>query len=235
MDLPTTQQGNKHVVVFQNFFSKWPLVFPVVDQKTPTLVQLLTKEVIPLFGVPEALLSDRGTNLLPGPPIALQINCGFARVAIKELTPSNRSDLNESKQFCDLFCMSSYKLTQELFQLDSKGRQPFDRKCDMILDNLKSKWHPAAKRMEYVSTFSIQKWKSLFQAQQATHTLASCEGCYHAYISITHFLLLYQKMFLKLICAPKNLEQKSMKIVFKNESSHSTLVISSKKIFPCPC
>ena len=61
MDLPTTQQGNKHVVIFQDFFSKWPLVFPVADQKT-ALVQLLTKEVI--FGVPEALLSDRGTNLL---------------------------------------------------------------------------------------------------------------------------------------------------------------------------
>ena len=64
MDLPTTQQGNKHMVVFQDFFSKWPPVFPVSDQKTATLVQLLTKEVIPLFGVPEALLSDRGTNLL---------------------------------------------------------------------------------------------------------------------------------------------------------------------------
>ena len=64
MDLPITQQGNKHVVVFQDFFTKWPLVFPVSDQKAVTLVELLTKEVIPFFGVPEALLSDRGTNLL---------------------------------------------------------------------------------------------------------------------------------------------------------------------------
>ena len=64
MDLPTTQQGNKHVVVFQDFFTKWPLVYPVPDQKATTLVQLLTKEVIPFFGVPEALLSDRGANLL---------------------------------------------------------------------------------------------------------------------------------------------------------------------------
>lgn len=40
-------------------------MFPVADQKTSaTLVQLLTKDVIPLFVVPEALLSDRGTNLL---------------------------------------------------------------------------------------------------------------------------------------------------------------------------
>ena len=36
----------------------------VPDQKAIRLVELLTKEVIPLFGVPEALLSDRGTNLL---------------------------------------------------------------------------------------------------------------------------------------------------------------------------
>ena len=64
MDLPKTEAGNKHVVVFQDFLSKWPLVFPVPDQKTVRIAHLLAEEVIPLFGVPEALLSDRGTNLL---------------------------------------------------------------------------------------------------------------------------------------------------------------------------
>ena len=33
MDLPKTEAGNKNVVVFQDFLSKWPLVFPVPDQK----------------------------------------------------------------------------------------------------------------------------------------------------------------------------------------------------------
>jgi len=64
MDLPVTDSGNHHVVVFQDFPIKWPLVFPVPDQKAVRLVRLLTEEVIPLFGVPEALLSDRGTNLM---------------------------------------------------------------------------------------------------------------------------------------------------------------------------
>ena len=64
MDLPKTDAGNKHVVVFQDFLSKWPLVFPVPDQKAHRLVKLLVEEVIPFFGVPEAFLSDRGTNLL---------------------------------------------------------------------------------------------------------------------------------------------------------------------------
>ena len=64
MDLPKTEAGNRHVVVFQDFLSKWPLVFAVSDQKALTIAQLLVEEVIPTFGVPEALLSDRGTNLL---------------------------------------------------------------------------------------------------------------------------------------------------------------------------
>ena len=64
MDLPITESGNKHVVVFQDMFTKWPLVFPVPDQRAERIARLLCEEVVPLFGVPEALLSDRGSNLL---------------------------------------------------------------------------------------------------------------------------------------------------------------------------
>lgn len=64
MELPKTSRGNNYVVVFQDFLSKFPLAFPVPDQKTDRLVRLLVDKVIPLFGVPEALLSDRGANLL---------------------------------------------------------------------------------------------------------------------------------------------------------------------------
>ena len=64
MDLPKTDKGNQHVVVLQDFLTKWPLVYPVPDQKTHRVVKLFTEELVPMFGVPEALLSDRGTNLL---------------------------------------------------------------------------------------------------------------------------------------------------------------------------
>ena len=64
MDLPRTERGNKHVILFQDFLTKWPFVFPMPDQKTPRIVKLLVEEIIPVCGVPEALLSDRGTNLL---------------------------------------------------------------------------------------------------------------------------------------------------------------------------
>ena len=64
MELPITTRGNRYVIVFQDLFTKWPMVFPTPDQKAVRIAQLLVEEVIPTFGVPEALLSDRGTNLL---------------------------------------------------------------------------------------------------------------------------------------------------------------------------
>ena len=64
MELPKTNSGKRHVVVLQDFFTKWPLVFARSDQQSLTLVKLLVEELVPFFGVPEALLSDRGTNLL---------------------------------------------------------------------------------------------------------------------------------------------------------------------------
>lgn len=64
MELPITKQKNKYVLVFQDFLSKWPFVFPMPDQKASRLVKLLVEKVISIVGVPESLLSDRGTNLL---------------------------------------------------------------------------------------------------------------------------------------------------------------------------
>lgn len=64
MELPRTKKGNRYVVVFQDFLTKWPMVFAIPDQKAVRLARLLVEEVVPFFGVPESLLSDRGTNLL---------------------------------------------------------------------------------------------------------------------------------------------------------------------------
>ena len=64
MELPTTNRGNRYVLIFQDFLTKWPMAFPMPDQKSHRIAELLMNEMIPQFGVPECLLSDRGTNLL---------------------------------------------------------------------------------------------------------------------------------------------------------------------------
>lgn len=60
---PEPSKGT-NMSVFQDFFTKWPMVYPVPDQKALRIAQLFAEEIVPFFGVPEALLSDRGTNLL---------------------------------------------------------------------------------------------------------------------------------------------------------------------------
>ena len=64
MELQVTTMSNKYVVVFQDLFMKWPMVYPTSDQKVKRIARLLVEEIIPFFSVPKALLSDRGTNLL---------------------------------------------------------------------------------------------------------------------------------------------------------------------------
>ena len=64
MELPVTSKGNRYMIVFQDLFTKWPMVYPAPDQKTDHIARLAVEEIVPCFGVPEAILSDRGTNLL---------------------------------------------------------------------------------------------------------------------------------------------------------------------------
>ena len=58
MELPTTNRGNRYILVFQDFLTKWPMAFPMPDQKLHRIAELLVNEMIPQFGVPECLLSD---------------------------------------------------------------------------------------------------------------------------------------------------------------------------------
>jgi len=61
MELPLTTKGNKYPIVLQYLLS---MAFPTPDQKALRIAQLFIEKLVPLFGIPEALLSDRGTNLL---------------------------------------------------------------------------------------------------------------------------------------------------------------------------
>ena len=45
-------------------FTKWLMVFPAPNQKARRVTRLLCEEVVQMFGVPKALLTDRGANLL---------------------------------------------------------------------------------------------------------------------------------------------------------------------------
>ena len=60
--LPLTRNQNKYIVVFADYFTKWPECFAVPDQKATTIARLFVENIIATHGCPECLLSDRGRN-----------------------------------------------------------------------------------------------------------------------------------------------------------------------------
>ena len=64
MELPVTSRGNRYVLAFQDYLTKWPMVYAMPDQKSHRIARLLVDKIVPFYGVPESLLSDRGANLL---------------------------------------------------------------------------------------------------------------------------------------------------------------------------
>ena len=52
LQLPLTQDGNKYVVVFLDYLTKWVEVFPVQNQTAETIARLLVEEVICRHGAP---------------------------------------------------------------------------------------------------------------------------------------------------------------------------------------
>ena len=64
VQLPTSRKGNKYAVVFIDYLTKWPEVYPTRDQSSLTIAKLLVEHIIPQHGVPSQLLSDRGAAFL---------------------------------------------------------------------------------------------------------------------------------------------------------------------------
>ena len=66
LEMPVTDCGNRYIVVFMDYLTKWVEAFPLPDQTSESIARLLVDHVICRHGVPKELLSDRGSNLLSG-------------------------------------------------------------------------------------------------------------------------------------------------------------------------
>ncbi len=60
--LPESSQGNKHILVLMNHFTKWCEAFPTRDQRASTVAKILVDRVFSRFGPPVVLHSDQGAN-----------------------------------------------------------------------------------------------------------------------------------------------------------------------------
>lgn len=60
IQFPRSRRGNQYAIVFVDYLTKRPEVFPVSDQSAATITNLLVEKVLSQYGVPSEVLSDRG-------------------------------------------------------------------------------------------------------------------------------------------------------------------------------
>ena len=62
--MTTSGHGNRDIVVFTDYFKKWPEAFAVPSIEATLIAQLLLDHIIARHSAPRVLLSDRGQNFL---------------------------------------------------------------------------------------------------------------------------------------------------------------------------
>jgi hypothetical protein len=109
-------------------------------------------------------------------PAPLLINCGYARVTIRETANDATTDsqLAFHRQFSEC---SQYGVTDELFSARGKNKSKFEYARSIILKAFTKKWHPTEAKSTYIAKFSSSNWKSLAKSEKQKHTLSCCNQC----------------------------------------------------------
>ena len=62
--LPTTERGNKYIVVATDYLTKWPETRALTNAKAASVVPFFYEDIICRHGCPKVLLTDRGTHFV---------------------------------------------------------------------------------------------------------------------------------------------------------------------------
>jgi transposase InsO family protein len=61
--LPTTEgEGNKYILVIKDFKTKYVWLYPIQDKTASTVVKIVMEDLIPFWGAPEIIVTDKGTE-----------------------------------------------------------------------------------------------------------------------------------------------------------------------------
>eukprot|EP00794_Sanderia_malayensis_P005886 gene5886-biopygen4888 len=91
--LPKSDRGNLYALVMTDHFTRWPIVYPTENLEAETVARKLA-EFIHIYGCPEQLLSDRGSNFTSALIKALCKQLGVKKIFTCAFRPSSNG-LNE--------------------------------------------------------------------------------------------------------------------------------------------
>ena len=100
------------------------------------------------------------------------VNCGFARVAMKEL----------SENVCEFKRLFQHPLqiSDEYFDSKYRGKKSsrYIVQCNQIKAAFLKRWQPSNARDDYKATFSLLQWDRLAQTERVKHRLEKCNACF---------------------------------------------------------
>lgn len=121
-------------------------------------------------------------------PASLQINYGYARTAIRELSSSKRGNTRKqndkqkrSQDFQAIFDIPT--LILQMNCLSHTAVPPHALTISVSVLFCKEN-HRTIKRLEYIDTFSISKWRDLPSSSKEHHSLGNCSACYNTHLSL---------------------------------------------------
>ncbi len=118
-------------------------------------------------------------------PIPLLFNCGYARVAVYEISAvkkgKSRISINRkvrAEKFQNLFSehVSAFVRPEEYWKELQSSK--FNQHCDFTLDCIcRRRWSFLTAKQQYLEFFSIDKWKAVSGDKKRRHTLSQCFYC----------------------------------------------------------
>jgi hypothetical protein len=64
LELTMSNSGNKYIVVFTDYLTKWVEAFVISNMKAETIARIFINEIISRHSAPKELLSDQGPNFM---------------------------------------------------------------------------------------------------------------------------------------------------------------------------
>lgn len=88
--LPVTEAGNKYLITFYDYLTKWVEVFPVSSIGSEVIADILL-QFICRYGTPQTLVSDRGANLLSEGMRRIYSSLGIKKIDLIPFRPQGNS------------------------------------------------------------------------------------------------------------------------------------------------
>jgi hypothetical protein len=82
-----TERGNRYILVAVDYDDGWPEIFEIKDTKTETIMEAIKRDIIARFGVPDEILTDRGSSLISELAEAIYADLGLKKLTTTAYNP----------------------------------------------------------------------------------------------------------------------------------------------------